>query len=122
MAATKLCSNHYLYVQQYIMSTGHARRSQLTISFSFTKKQWPTKQTREDLEETRPIIIVNSASAATIIDESFNRNQNFITASPITIHSIYELALNLSLLKEKNTPSLSYIKISFHNALKISLF
>lgn len=52
------------------MSTGHARRSQLTISFSFTKKQWPTKQTREDLEETRPIIIVNSASAATITDST----------------------------------------------------
>ena len=75
----------YFYVQQYIMPTGDVRRSQSTISFSFTKKQnenttsqRPTKRPREDPERATPTIIVNQASTATITEESVNRNQNFL--------------------------------------------
>ena len=85
-------TNHYFYAQQYMMLTRDARRSQSDFSFSFTKKQsenttsqWPTKRPREDPEETAPAIIVNQASTATITEVSVNRNQNFLTASPVTI-------------------------------------
>ena len=71
---------------------GNARPTLLAISFSFTKKQGesttsqqPTKRPREDPEETMPTIIVNQASTGAITEESVNRNQNFLTASLVTI-------------------------------------
>ena len=44
---------------------------------------------------------MNQTSTATITEESVNRNQNFLTASPITIHNTDGLAPKLNCLKEK---------------------
>ena len=51
---------------------------------------------QEKIEKKMPAVIVNQASVATIAEESFNRNQNFLTASSITIHNTIELALKLN--------------------------
>ena len=67
---------------------------------------------------------MNQASTTTITEESANRNQNFLTASPIiihntdglalklnsliTIHNTDGLALKLNSLKEKSTSYVSY--------------
>ena len=55
-----------------------------------------------------PRIIMNQASIATITEESVYRNQNFLTASPITKHNINGLALKLSGHKENSTSYVSH--------------
>lgn len=51
---------------------------------------------QEKIEKKMPAVIMNQASAAAIAEESFNRNQNFLTASSITIRNTIELALKLN--------------------------
>ena len=55
-----------------------------------------------------PTIIMNQASIATITEESVYRNQNFLTASPITKHNINGLALKLSRHKENSSRYVSH--------------
>ena len=64
-----------------------------------TTSQRPTKRQSEDLKETTPTIIVNQAPTAKVTEESVNRNQNFLRASPV--HNIDGLALKLNRFKEK---------------------
>ena len=61
--------------------------------------QQPTKRPREDPEEATPTISVNQAWTATITEESVNRNENSLTAFPITIHNTNGLTLKLNCKK-----------------------
>ena len=96
------------------MTIGDVRCSQLTKKQGENAtSQRPTKQPREDLEETTPLI-------ATITEESVNRNQNFVTAFPITTHNTDGLALKLNCLKEISAWYLS-LKVSTLQCIKSKL-
>ena len=53
------------------------------------------------LKKIMAALILNQTSTASITEESVNRDQNFLNAAPITIHSTDGVALKLNHLKEK---------------------
>ena len=89
-----------------------------------TTSQWPTKQPRADPQEAMSIIIMNQASTATITTttkELVNRNHNFLTSSPITIHNTNGLALKPISVK-KNLPAMNeWIGVTNQQAEMINL-
>ena len=92
------------------MSSGDARRSQLTISFDVVKKQWETltqrstKRLREDTEHLTPEILISNSSTSTIIQEEDNINSKEVLSTEALPqnHNADGLALKINYLKEKS--------------------
>ena len=89
-------------------SKGETRHSHFATFFNTFRKdgecskqssQTPSKRQREENEN--PIIIVNQASTATLVEETFNEGNNFLSP-PMFGERKKELALKLNRLKDKN--------------------
>ena len=73
-----------MYAQQYIMSTGDARRSQSTISFGVLQKQGGASNRRSDKRARKetgginPTVIFSQVSAATATDKTVTLESRII--------------------------------------------
>ena len=92
----------------YIMSTGEARRSQLTISFNVVKKhgeisnQRPGKRLTRDIEDLIPEMLVSQASPSTITKEGGNTNTNLLIGRPPKTHNTDAFSIQLNRLCKKS--------------------
>ena len=92
-----LSPNSVMYAQQYIMSTGDARRSQSTISFGVLQKQGGAsnrrsdKRARKETEGINTTVIFSQVSVATTTDKTVTLESQIIVPPRLLIFRFFSI-------------------------------
>lgn len=91
------------------MSKREAERNQMTISFNIDRKASgkiiprSNKRTKEEIEDTSPILFVNRASTSTTTEEPIATNANYLSPRANNNNqSTDKIALKLNRLEDKS--------------------